>query len=73
MAYQKYVLAINKDEYDLANEVFTQFYERHDIDSITVEDHYFDGRWIVDVWVQCSTDDLMALKAELANRGISNF
>lgn len=61
--YRKLYLTVNKEDYEKAHDILEKFYNRGDIDSITIEcqaksEHVLIG-------VECSTDDYLLLAKEL--------
>lgn len=66
---RKYCLSISGDDYNDAEAIIVRFYNRGDLDSVSVEHFAKDCK--ANVWVQCSTDDLEALKNELRENGIA--
>lgn len=61
--YYKRYLTVDKNDYDHANDILTKFYDRGDIDSVTVESQAC-GQHIL-IGVECSTDDYLLIAKEL--------
>lgn len=63
-----YSITIQAEQFDSASEIIDRFYERGDIDRISFSHTAIDQTY--QVWVECSTDDLEALKKELQDNQI---
>ena len=61
--YCKRYLTVDKSDYDHANDILTKFYDRGDIDSITVESQVR-GRYVL-IGIECSSDDYLLIAKEL--------
>ena len=66
----RHPITFYRDDYDVVDKILKQFYERGDVDSVTVEDYCIDGRRAVRFWLECGQDDLMAVRDELTNHGV---
>lgn len=66
----RHLITIDRDDQDAVDEILTQFYERGDIDSVTVEDQYIGGKRSLRLWIECGEDELMAVQNELTNHGV---
>lgn len=64
----RHPITIYRDDHDTVDKVLQQFYERGDVDSVTVEDYRLNGRPAVRLWLECGQDDLIAVQNELAKR-----
>ena len=65
----EYAIVFNRNDYNIVDRILTQFYERGDIDSVTVDSVSPDGESIR-VWIECSTDDFDAVRNELLNHDV---
>ena len=66
--YRKKYIAVSREDYDLAEVVLDEFYNRGDIDRITVE--YRPKSDPVLIGLECSTDDLIDIQTEMRAKGI---
>lgn len=66
--YRKRYIAINREDYDRAEAILDKFYNRGDIDRITVE--YRPKCDPVLIGLECSTDDLIDIQTEMRAKGI---
>lgn len=61
--YYKRYLTVEKKDYDHAHDILTKFYDRGDVDAITVTDN--PGDKCVLIGVECSSDDYLLIIEEL--------
>lgn len=64
----KRYIAVSRKEYEEAHNILEQFYNRGDIDRITVEFRAKSDPVLIGL--ECSTDDLLAIQKEMRISGI---
>lgn len=67
----RHPIFIDYADYDTVDEILTQFYQRGDLDSVTVETIYIADMRNVRMWLECGKDDLIAIQNELKNREVN--
>lgn len=66
--YRKSYMAVSRKDYDQAEVILDKFYNRGDIDRISVE---FRSKCDpVLIGLECSTDDLLDIQKEMREKGI---
>lgn len=66
----RYPVTIRNEDRDAVDEILTQFYQRGELDSVTVESIMIDCELKNKLWLECGMDDFIAIKNELNNRGV---
>ena len=66
--YRKKYIAVSREDFGRAEPILDKFYDRGDIDSITVE--YRAKCDPVLIGLECSTDDLIDIQIEMRKVGI---
>lgn len=66
--YRKKYIAVSREDFDRAEPILDKFYNRGDVDRITVE---FRAKCDpVLIGLECSTDDLIDIQTEMRTQGI---
>lgn len=66
---RKYCVTIKAEEYEAAYLIIELYYDRGDLDSVSVNYQSTDHTY--QVWLQCTTDDLEIIKQELRDNNIT--
>jgi len=67
---RRHAITIDRNDQDTVDDILMQFYERGDIDSVTVGDLLICGERLIRLRIECDEDDLTAIQNELTNRGV---
>lgn len=66
--YRREYLTMSQHDFERAHDILDRYYNRGDIENISVENNVRD--FTVTIGLECSTDDLLALKEEFKENGI---